>query len=480
VFVTETAFAPLQDINFFTTYRCNSRCLNCCIWRDAPKSESKAEIDETQLKRLFDDPLFQRCAGIGLAGGEPTISPFFWKLLEILPDDKHVTITTNALSSRRLITFLQQCNHPEKYMIQVSVDGLGAVHDRIRGVEGSFDKAVHLLESLKMLHINRLLSFTVNRLNYFQLLDCYHFAQELGARFSTRMAYCGGAYENKENRDVFAFHPDELSAMDESLKTIIRAELDKPGHSPAQLVFLKGITGYFKKERKELPCLAMETGLVIDLYGDVFPNCPAMMTAVGSLRSDTLSTIWSGRQAAIARQWISTHRCGGCWNDCQVVTNIQYQRDVLETQYLELKLDWLKDRPIRDAIDFNSGHMEYLLEGWYDLERDGSFAYRWTEPRFSFLIPEGTREVEMFAMVPDGGDEKTVIAAQLVLGTQRVENEFIGVAGWQTYRMNFPIPVTEMTRCQLRLNHSYCPHEKGDGMDRRKLGMAVNYIRFLK
>ncbi|MFH0729722.1 MAG: radical SAM protein [Pseudomonadota bacterium] len=478
--MSEISVPTVRDISFFTTYRCNSRCLNCCIWREESKPESKAEIDETQLGRLFDDPLFQRCTGIGLAGGEPTISPFFWKLLEMLPADKQVTVTTNALSSRRLITFLENCKHPEKYMIQVSVDGLAAVHDRIRGIEGSFEKAIHLLESLKLLRINRLLSFTINRLNYFQLRACYDLARELGARFSTRMAYCGGAYDNRENRDVFAYHPDELCAIDESLKKIIRGELENPEHSPAQLVFLNGITGYFKKERKALPCLAMETGLVIDPYGDVFPNCPAMMTSIGSLRNESLSTIWSGKEASMARQRISAHRCGGCWNDCQVVTNIQYQHDFLETQYLELKLDWLKDKPISDAIDFGGGHVEYLLEGWYDLERDGTFFYRWTAPRFSFLIPEGTREIEMFALVPDGGDEKIIMAAQLVLNHQRAEYELIGVAGWQKYRIDFPIPVNNMAKCQLRLNRYYCPYEKGDGADRRKLGMAVNYIRFVK
>lgn len=468
----------LQDINFFTTYACNSRCMNCCIWKGKDDPERAAGMDEGQLLRLFDDPLFRNCRSIGLAGGEPTISPFFWKLLPLLPEDKHITITTNALSSRRLIRFFETCRTPERYLVQVSVDGPAAVHDRIRGVGGSFDRAVKLLEALQTLHVDRLLSFTLNRLNYHHLTAGYELAQRLGARFSTRMAHSGGAYGNRENKSLFLLPPEELSSAETQLKRIIRHELGKADHSPAQLVFLDGICNYCRGEVAALPCMAMETGLVMDLYGEVFPNCPAMMRSIGCILEDTLSHIWAGERASRARALITARQCGGCWNDCQVVTNIGCRTEFLSAHYARLKSAWLKERAVPSAIDFGTRHSDYLLEGWHDLEVDGGFAYRWTHPRFSFFVPEGTRRLDLHAMIPGGGRADKRIRIEVINRDNRNELEITGSSGWQTYPVDFSEPLTTTTECRFQVTPYYCPEESGDGADGRKLGMAVHKIGF--
>ena len=276
----------VNDINFFTTYKCNSRCQNCFIWQGQTQPPNKKELSVEQLARLFADPLFLSCQSIGLAGGEPTISPFFWKLLDLLPDNKHVTITTNALSTKRLVNFLGNAKRRQKYLVQVSLDGIGEVNDRVRGVKGAYTKTIALLEQLKELDVERLVSFTINRLNYHQLVDCYDLANEFGAQFSTRMAHDGGAYANEESRAIFKFDQKELEFLDDSIDTIISQELKKTTHFPARLVFMKKITDYFRGNQKNLPCMALRSGMVIDLYGDVFPNCPAMMKAIGNLQRD--------------------------------------------------------------------------------------------------------------------------------------------------------------------------------------------------
>jgi MoaA/NifB/PqqE/SkfB family radical SAM enzyme len=471
--------AQVNDINFFTTYRCNSRCKNCLIWKGRllPPSREK-KMDAKDLKRLFSDPLFVNCFDIGLAGGEPTISPFFWKLMDFLPDNKHITITTNALSSERLLDFFSRSGDKARYMVQLSLDGIGDINDRMRGVRGAYQKTLDLLKELEALGISRLISFTINRLNYHQLKDLYGLARDHGAEFSTRMAYSGGAYANTENRNLFAFNEKELENLDEDIHDIISREINNPSHSPARIIFLDKITDYYKGKQKNIRCLALESGMVIDLYGNVFPNCPAMMTPIGNLHEACLEKIWASEKARKIRDRIKKLKCGGCWNDCQMITNIESDREFLDNEYIRLKIAHLKGRPIPDSIDFNQGNSSLLLTGWYDIEGDSDFKFRWTEQEFSILLPGGTTSLEMFAMIPPDSNLDSPYTMDMVMGQEKIDTIMFTGSEWKKYSVSLLRRTNGLTPCKFKLNGCYCPKEVGKSEDIRKLGLAIHGISF--
>jgi MoaA/NifB/PqqE/SkfB family radical SAM enzyme len=469
----------LDGITFFTTYECNSRCINCLIWKNPKPEGEKNELDAEALEKLFSDPMFAACPSIGLAGGEPTVSPFFWRLLECLPEDKRITITTNALATRRLVSYLTQAENRERYLIQVSLDGVDEVNDKVRGVKGSYRKTITLLSRLQELGVSRLVSFTINRLNYHQVKDCYELARAYGAEFNTRMAYCGGAYANKNNRAVYAFNQQELETLQRSLTEIIKAEMERPSHLPEKVVFLDKITDYHLGLQRDLPCFALQSGLVIDCYGDVFPNCPVLMTPLGSIRAQGLGAIWSSTQANQVRESVRTLKCGGCWNDCQVITNIARSKGFLDQEYGRIKRVCLQGGEMPSCIDFNSEDSSLLLGGWYELQGDLPHRYRWTEQRFSLLLPPGTSALEICGMIPPFDTTELPVTLELTteesfLGSMRFDD-----ATWRTHLVPLSRPTTALTKATFLLSHSYCPRDRGIGEDARKLGLAVSRISFL-
>jgi MoaA/NifB/PqqE/SkfB family radical SAM enzyme len=471
----------LKEINFFTTYKCNSRCLNCLIWKGSAADSGKKELDLEKLQKLFSDPLFIQCPNIGFAGGEPTISSFFWNLLDMLPEDKRVTITTNGLNNKKLIDFLSRSRNRKRFLIQISLDGIEEVNDRVRGVKGAYQKTIALLEKLQELEVERLISFTINRLNYHQLMDCYKLANYYGAEFSTRLAHCGGAYLNNQNKDLYEFGSEELDALDRSLQYIIFQELEKSTHIPAKLIFIKKITDYYRGIQKDLPCKALETGMVIDLYGDVFPNCPVLMKPIGSLQKERLSEIWKGEKALKVREVIDAFKCGGCWNDCQVITNIDMDKNFLEEEYGKLKIAFLRGRSIPDVIDFNQEDSSLLLSGWYKPEGNSQFRFCWTEPEFSILIPKGTAALEIFAMLPSKGSNSDRLGImEVMVGQEKINSLTLLDSEWKNYSISLPNVVTDLTPANFRLNRYFCPKEEGESEDERKLGLAINRIGFIR
>ena len=470
-----------QEINFFTTYSCNSRCLNCFIWKEQELAPTREELDSEEINKLFSDSLFVRCTTLGLAGGEPTISPFFWKLLGRLPEDKRIAITTNALNSKELVDFLSRSQNNKGRVIQVSVDGLEEVNDRVRGIKGAYRKATALLEQLQELDVERLVSFTINRLNYHQVKDCYELANHYGAEFSTRLAYCGGAYSNRQKHRLYEFNHKELEVLDRLLESIVFQELQRPGHYPPKVIFISKIIDYYRGVQQDLPCKALETGMVIDLYGDVFPNCPAIMKPIGNLKQEKLSDIWAGKRADEVRKEIDALKCGGCWNDCQMVNNIALDKDFVDREYEKLKIAFLRGRPVPDIIDFDRNEFSLLLNGWFALEGDAGFRLRWSEQEFSILSPQGTRSLEIFGMLPKPNTHSyTPGTLDVVVDNERTASITLVESQWKNYSITLIRPVEDLTPIRFKLSRYYCPREEGKSNDGRKLGMAVNRISFLR
>ncbi len=137
------------------SYRCNSRCLTCNVWRpDGAGASGETELTVEEWDQVFD--------GLGTApyyltfsGGEPFLRP---DLPRIVVGAYHrcrpavITIPTNGLMTERVVegvgAILDGVTGAQ-VIVNLSLDGLGEEHDRIRGVPGNWDRAMRTLEGLR-------------------------------------------------------------------------------------------------------------------------------------------------------------------------------------------------------------------------------------------------------------------------------------------------------------------------------------------
>ncbi len=120
---------------------------------------------------------------VELGGGEPTLLPYFWELLERLcGSGLRVLVLTNAyrLSDEDVDRFAS-CG--PKLHIQVSIDGIGSVHDSIRGAEGAFDNAERGLRALASKGCAVSIGATVQRTNYRNLVEVYERFKDISWRY---------------------------------------------------------------------------------------------------------------------------------------------------------------------------------------------------------------------------------------------------------------------------------------------------------
>jgi MoaA/NifB/PqqE/SkfB family radical SAM enzyme len=134
------------------TYRCNSKCKTCNIWRRESSNElSAGEFDE----------VFRKIGGaywFTLSGGEPFLRNDIVEICRSVHDNCKpgiINIPTNGLLCDvipgRVKEILEVCPDSQ-IVVNVSMDGIGEQHDEIRGVRGNFERAMKTYEALRSLN----------------------------------------------------------------------------------------------------------------------------------------------------------------------------------------------------------------------------------------------------------------------------------------------------------------------------------------
>jgi mycofactocin biosynthetic radical S-adenosylmethionine protein MftC len=127
------------------TYACNLECAHCL---SSSGRRDPRELTTEQCEALIDELQRMQVFYVNIGGGEPTIRPDFWHLLQYAVDHQvGVKFSTNgARITPERARFLASTDYVD---VQVSLDGATAeVNDYVRG-PGSFDMAITALANLR-------------------------------------------------------------------------------------------------------------------------------------------------------------------------------------------------------------------------------------------------------------------------------------------------------------------------------------------
>lgn len=167
---------------------CNLKCQMCDVGQDNRKSQfymnlrgdRKSQLDIKRLKELVDEvkdfkPL------MAVISTEPLLYPNLAEFIAYCTKRGLETqVTTNGLLLEKQAKELVEAGLK---MLWVSLDGPPAVHDRIRGVEGSFHKAFKGMEKIVKLREKNNSDFPTININYTITALNYHALEDFAAHF---------------------------------------------------------------------------------------------------------------------------------------------------------------------------------------------------------------------------------------------------------------------------------------------------------
>lgn len=184
----------MEQIYFVLTERCNLSCSHC-IRDSSPWRDEMAEL--TTITRALDQ-IASRWpqATILLSGGEPTIYRHFMTVLQhAVTLGLDIIVNSNGATGFFTPASLRQLPHYDKLAFQISLDGVEAAHDAIRGA-GMYRKSLRSIGQLQAMGIKCTVSATVLAQGFFNDIERFLADLEpLGPRHIAikRVTYAGRA-----------------------------------------------------------------------------------------------------------------------------------------------------------------------------------------------------------------------------------------------------------------------------------------------
>ncbi len=279
------------------TYRCNSRCSMCYIWKHPSKKE-----DEIQPGDLLTLP---RMVRLNITGGEPFLKDDLSEILDVVKKKaKRVVISSNGSLTKRTLDVMSK--HRD-VGIRISVDGIEETHDDIRGVKGAHRKTIETLQGLKALGIKDLgIAVTVSDQNAKDLVALYKLAKENCVEMATAILH-NAYYFHKEDNVIIDKYRVELG-----VKRLIGEFLKS--HYPKdwfRAYFTQGIMDHMYGKQRAMKCTMATDSFYVDPYGDFRP-CNVMDFPFGNIKEKTFQEIWNSPEAEEARKRVDECTCN-CW-----------------------------------------------------------------------------------------------------------------------------------------------------------------------
>ncbi len=144
-------FPRIMPMNYTIslTYRCNSKCSTCNIYR---KKADNFTLDEYRkvFKSISHSPYW-----FTLSGGEPFLHKEIVEICKMAYDycrPKIINIPTNGILTDKIAqSVLEIVNYCKKtqIIINLSIDGIAEEHDNIRNVKGNYEKVLATYKRLR-------------------------------------------------------------------------------------------------------------------------------------------------------------------------------------------------------------------------------------------------------------------------------------------------------------------------------------------
>lgn len=334
-----------DSVALYLTHACNLHCRYC--FNDAGPRH-RDELSTAEWTIIIDDIAAAGVRHVDFLGGEPLLRP---DLLALASRARRRGLNTALITNGTLVSESVAPGIAAHFDdVQVSIDGVGAVNDRLRGA-GSFQRAAHGLQHLLAQGVPVTVASTLTRINLPAIDDFLSWLTGLGVR----RFHCTNLQECGRGRGV--------PGLQLSHRAYIDACLHIQRHWGDQIAF-SGLPNLDNPRdfRARHSCGAGVGSLEINALGQVYP-CYQLMTPqflLGDLRRRAFAEILMhspALKALRARRIADQPVCGSCdvrllcGGECIAAVQEERRGDWCATQ--RTLIPWLlkEGQSTADALD---------------------------------------------------------------------------------------------------------------------------------
>jgi MoaA/NifB/PqqE/SkfB family radical SAM enzyme len=285
-----------------------------------------------------------------ISGGEPFLRKDLATVIQLFYNYNHVRdarIPTNGLPTEQTVkivkTILETC--PELELeVDVSIDGFAETHDRIRGVEGNFKKALQTIDQLEQLRPTWP-NFTIY-VNTVITQENKDKLAALGRHFQRNYDLDGQYFQiirgDPKDPTLQTIQSQELKQIYESVLPSNIHYISKPTRKHSRLDALKKafwkagyifsydtqLSNYSHGTKWKMPCTAGQTSIVIDYNADV--RVCELRKPIGNLRQYNMefNRFWNSVERRREVDSVGTDQCF-CTHICFMYDSMRHSKRVM-------------------------------------------------------------------------------------------------------------------------------------------------------
>jgi len=293
-----------MEAAIITTYRCINKCVMCNIWKYPTKIEEefKPQVLEKLPKLKFAN----------ITGGEPFLREDIEEIVSILLKKAYrVVISTNGYFTEKIIDVAKKFKN-KNFGIRISIEGLPAANDELRGLKDCFDHGLRTLLQLQKIGLKDIgFGITVSDRNAKDMLELYQLAKAMNVEFATACVHNSYYFHKWDNQ--ITKKQEVIECFEELINELLKTNRIKNWF---RAYFNYGLVNYIKGNPRLLPCGAGTDMFFLDPFGEIRP-CNGMDTdlldnSMGNLNEKTFEEIWYSEKAKMIREKVKN--CPkNCW-----------------------------------------------------------------------------------------------------------------------------------------------------------------------
>jgi MoaA/NifB/PqqE/SkfB family radical SAM enzyme len=285
-----------------------------------------------------------------ISGGEPFLRKDLAEVIQLFYRNNHirdVRIPTNGLPTSQTLhivkEILETC--PELHLeVDISIDGFGETHDRIRGVPGNFEKARVTMAELQALrcgwpNFTLYVNSVITQENQNEIVSLGEFFEHNADLDGHYFQIIRGDPKDPNLQRV------DAQKLKQIYKDVIPLNLHYISKTPRKKSFLQHLTkafwkagyvfsygtqyeNYTNRTKWKMPCTAGQTSIVIDYNGDV--RVCELRKPIGNLRRHGMnfSRFWDSVERKREVRRVELDQCF-CTHICFMYDSMRHSKRVM-------------------------------------------------------------------------------------------------------------------------------------------------------
>jgi len=273
---------------------------------------------------------------INVTGGEPFLREDIDEVIKYIKKacmNPRIIISSNGYMPEKIESKMKKIISMYKNVgLRISLDGPKSIHNKIRGVNNAYQRAIESIIRVKKLGLRDIgIAMTVSNLNVGNIYEVFKISRKLGVQFTVSAASSSDIFFGRIDDQIKYFNFKEF---ENQIKLISKERLSSLNIKEwARAWYENLLKNYIKSAKRPFTCDAGDGFFYMDSQGNIHA-CHIIQSFIGNIgHYESFKEIWNNENRKKILK--ITRSCNRCWMVCTFKSQINKNKILIGLSILK-------------------------------------------------------------------------------------------------------------------------------------------------